>query len=60
MKFQITITFRNGEAIQSLTYTTEVEAALCKKIKLPSHPRLSGVAWSHVISVIVTPISIEA
>lgn len=57
MKKQITVTFRNGEAIQTYTYEAELGAALCDEIRLSSDRRLESVAWNDVLSVVITPVS---
>lgn len=58
MKYQITVTFRNGEAVQTHTYqVSELRAAICDEIRLPSDHRLESVAWVEVLSVVITPVS---
>jgi hypothetical protein len=55
MKYQITVTFRNGEAVQSHTYEAETLCPICAEIRFPSDKRLESVALFEVLSIIITP-----
>jgi hypothetical protein len=55
MKYQVTVTYQRRKAVKTHSYVAELKSPICHEIRLTGdEPKLQSVAWTDVISVVIT------
>jgi len=55
MKMRVTVVYRRGKRVCSLTYVGVIESAFCAGFNITVHPKFQAIAWNDVVSVTIQP-----